>query len=97
MFTSSKDNKIIHEFLYIVKLERSPKLSWREWFGFRKSRDAPDTELPKIEDKSRVLFYVSFPLLCGRREKSMGYTNSGLVRGESNEVEIADVNVCRLH
>ena len=71
MFTSSKDNKIIHEFLYIVKLERSPKLSWREWFGFRKSRDAPDTELPKIEDKSRVLFLCEFP--ASVREKGEIY------------------------
>ena len=28
-------------------------MSWREWFGFTKPRDAPDTELPQIEDNVR--------------------------------------------
>ena len=29
------------------------KMGWREWFGFSKPRDAPDVELPKIEDNVR--------------------------------------------
>ena len=28
-------------------------MSWREWFGFTKPRDAPDSELPQIEDNVR--------------------------------------------
>jgi len=28
-------------------------MGWREWFGFSKPRDAPDAELPKIEDNVR--------------------------------------------
>jgi phage portal protein BeeE len=84
VFTSLEDNKIIHELLYIVEWERSPKLSWKEWFGFTKPRDAPDAELLQIEDNVRDSGGVFV----------FGMTNSGELVNEKSALQISTVYAC---
>ena len=59
-------------------------MSWKEWFGFTKPRDAPDTELPQIEDNVRDSGGVFV----------FGITNSReLVNGKS-DLQISTVYAC---
>ena len=83
-FTSFEYNKIIHEFLYIVKKKGDRKLSWREWFGFTKPRDAPETELPEIEDNVRDSGGVFV----------FGMTNSGERVDEKSALQISTAYAC---
>ena len=53
-------------------------MSWREWFGFTKPRDAPDTELPQIEDNVRDSGGVFV----------FGMTNSGELVNEKSALQI---------
>jgi hypothetical protein len=53
-------------------------LSWREWSGFTKPRDAPDTELPQIEDNVRDSGGVFV----------FGMTNSGELVNEKSALQI---------
>ena len=56
----------------------------REWFGFSKPRDAPNTELPKIEDNiwdSGGIFVF-------------GMTNSGERVDEKSALQISTVYAC---
>ena len=59
-------------------------MSWREWFGFTKPRDAPDTELPKIEDNVRDSGGVFV----------FGMTNSGERVDEKSALQISTVYAC---
>ena len=88
-------------FLFFTRID----ITVRTFEQIRKARpsrlylfqDGPRKDRQDDVDNISVLRKKIEEMIDGRREKSMGYTNSGLVRGESNEVEIADVNVCRLH
>ena len=60
------------------------KMGWREWFGFSKPRDAPDVELPKIEDNVRDSGGVFV----------FGMTNSGERVDEKSALQIATVYAC---
>ena len=59
-------------------------MGWREWFGFSKPRDAPDVELPKIEDNVRDSGGVFV----------FGMTNSGERVDEKSALQIATVYAC---
>ena len=59
-------------------------MSLREWFGFTKPRDAPDTELPKIEDNVRDSGGVFV----------FGMTNSGELVNEKSALQISTVYAC---
>ena len=59
-------------------------MGFREWFGFTKPRDAPDTELPKIEDNVRDSGGVFV----------FGMTNSGERVDEKSAMQIATVYAC---
>ena len=59
-------------------------MSWREWFGFTKPRDAPDTELPQIEDNVRDSGGVFV----------FGMTNSGELVNEKSALQISTVYAC---
>jgi len=59
-------------------------LGWREWFGFTKPRDAPETELPKIEDNVRDSGGVFV----------FGMTNSGERVDEKSALQISTVYAC---
>ena len=59
-------------------------MGFREWFGFTKPRDAPDTELPKIEDNVRDSGGVFV----------FGMTNSGERVDEKSALQIATVYAC---
>ncbi len=59
-------------------------MDWREWFGFSRPRDAPERELPKIEDNVRDSggFFV------------FGQTLSGERVDEKSAMQIATVYAC---
>lgn len=59
-------------------------MGWREWFGFSKPRDAPDTELPKVEDNVRDSGGVFV----------FGQTLSGERVDEKSALQIATVYAC---
>ena len=59
-------------------------MGWKEWFGFSKPRDAPDTELPKIEDNVRDSGGVFV----------FGQTLSGERVDEKSAMQIATVYAC---
>ena len=59
-------------------------MGWREWFGFSKPRDAPDTELPKIEDNVRDSGGIFV----------FGQTLSGERVDEKSALQIATVYAC---
>ena len=60
-------------------------MSWREWFGFTKPRDAPDTELPKIEDNVRDSGGIFV----------FGMTNSGeLVKAACFYMDLKAIKLC---
>ena len=59
-------------------------MGWREWRGFSKPRDAPDVELPKIEDNVRDSGGVFI----------FGMTNSGERVDEKSALQIATVYAC---
>ena len=59
-------------------------MSWREWFGFTKPRDAPDSELPQIEDNVRDSGGVFV----------FGMTNSGELVNEKSALQISTVYAC---
>ena len=59
-------------------------MSWREWFGFTKPRDAPETELPQIEDNVRDSGGVFV----------FGMTNSGERVDEKSALQISTVYAC---
>ena len=59
-------------------------MSWREWFGITKPRDAPDTELPQIEDNVRDSGGVFV----------FGMTNSGELVNEKSALQISTVYAC---
>ena len=59
-------------------------MSWKEWFGFTEPRDAPDTELPRIEDNVRDSGGVFV----------FGMTNSGELVNEKSALQISTVYAC---
>ena len=59
-------------------------MSWRELFGFTKPRDAPETELPKIEDNVRDSGGIFV----------FGMTNSGERVDEKSALQISTVYAC---
>ena len=59
-------------------------MGWKEWFGFSKPRDAPNTELPRIEDNVRDSGGVFV----------FGMTNSGERVDEKSAMQIATVYAC---
>ena len=67
----------------VLRMEET-KMGWREWFGFSKPRDAPEVELPKIEDNVRDSGGVFV----------FGMTNSGERVDEKSALQIATVYAC---
>ena len=59
-------------------------MGWREWFGFSKPRDAPQTELPQIEDNVRDSGGIFV----------FGQTLSGERVDEKSALQIATVYAC---
>ena len=59
-------------------------MDWREWFGFSRPRDAPERELPKIEDNVRDSGGIFV----------FGQTLSGERVDEKSAMQIATVYAC---